>query len=120
MYKNNIHMLLRNLCYRGQAISITNSGCICSLIYPARTAHAPYCHFCLLWLYYFLSHPINDCRKKVIGHKNGCFFLQLLFEIFLIRSIRRDIIINIHTFHVNYPFRITSFPLYICFALSDN
>ena len=41
---------------------------VCSLSYPACSAHAPYCH---LWIKYFstLSHKRHDFRKKVMGHK---------------------------------------------------
>jgi len=36
-----------NHCCSGKAMNITYSECVCSLRYPACTAHAPYCH---LWL----------------------------------------------------------------------
>jgi hypothetical protein len=55
------------------------------------------------------SHPINDCRKKIVGHINGCFlFLYKFVWNISHKEDRWDIIINVHTFRVNYSFRITS------------
>jgi hypothetical protein len=41
-YTRNIEARFRNHCRRGQAISITQLEYVCSFIYPARNAHAPY------------------------------------------------------------------------------
>jgi hypothetical protein len=30
--------------------------CVCSLIYPACKAHAPFCHLWPIWLYHIFTH----------------------------------------------------------------
>ena len=68
--KFNIEARSCNYCCSGKAISITY--CVCSLSYPARNAHAPYCH---LWHYlalkysFTLSHKRHDYRRKDTEHK---------------------------------------------------
>ena len=71
---------------------------VCNLTYPACNAYAPYWNLRLLWLHIFRHYLINDkiFGKKLLNIK--CvfrFFLQLLFETFLIiKRIQRDIVIN--------------------------
>ena len=63
---------------------------ICSLIYLACSAHAPYCHLWPAWLYHnFPQYPVNGTIffwEKATEHKCGLsfFFLQLLSETFLV------------------------------------
>jgi hypothetical protein len=71
--------------------------CVCSLIYPAYSAHAPYCHLWPVRLYNIFSHYyINDTifKKKLLNMKCVFWFsLQLLSETFLnIRRTERDMI----------------------------
>jgi len=50
--------------------------CICSLIYQACNAQAPYCHLWLIWLYnIFLHYLINGkiFEKKSYWRYNVCF-----------------------------------------------
>ena len=73
--------------------------CVCSLTYPACSAHVPYCY---LWpasfysVFSTLSHKRHDFRKKKYLQNTKCVFwvpLQLLSETFLIlRTIQRDMI----------------------------
>jgi len=57
-------------------MSIKQSECICSLTYPARNAHSPYCH---LWpaplcnIFSTLSHKRHDFFFKVYWSQHVCF-----------------------------------------------
>ena len=61
-----------NHCCSGKSISVTYSDYICSLRYPARNVHAPYCH---IWpaptVKHFstLSHKRHDLKKKNNNNK---------------------------------------------------
>jgi len=89
-----------------QSVLHSMSG-ICSLRYPARNAHAPYCHLWPAPLYIILPHFfINGSifEKKLLNTK--CvfrFFLQRLSETFLIiRRNERDMIEMYIGLHVKY------------------
>jgi len=41
-------------------MSITQTGCICSLSYPACNAHAPYCHLWPAPLYSIFPHYLTN------------------------------------------------------------
>jgi len=78
------------------------SVCVCSLRYPPRNAHVPYCHLLSCpALQYFptLSHKQHDFRNKVIEHKMCVLiFCTILSAIFLIlTTIKPQIIINAHS-----------------------
>ena len=72
----------------------TNCACICSLSYPARNAHASYCHLWTAPLYNIFPHYlINAMIKKITENKTKCVFrvslqisLQILSETFFVRS----------------------------------
>jgi len=75
--------------------------CACSPIYPARIAHAPYCHLWPIWLYRVFPHYLVNgtiFEKKSLNTKCVFWFsVQLLSETFLIlRRTERDMIKNIH------------------------
>ena len=103
--------------------------CVCSLCYPARNAHAPYCH---LWpdrLYRFFPHYlINGTifeKETVLNTKCVFWFsVQLLTETFLIISINeRDMIgkngIVVCMWRSGYLFQyLTNFMHKICFTIS--
>ena len=62
--------------YRGKAINIAYYECVCSPCYPARNAHAPYCPFCLVFLYRKFSYYRK--RLSIFGRKllsTKCVFL---------------------------------------------
>jgi hypothetical protein len=43
------------------------SMCVCSLSYPERNAHAPYCYLWPVWfcnIFFTISHKWQDFRKK--------------------------------------------------------
>ena len=78
--------------------------CVCNFIYCARTAHASYhSHLWPVWLYHIfstLSYKGHDFHeKKLLNVKHMFWFsLQSLSESFVIlRRIKRNIIINVHT-----------------------
>jgi hypothetical protein len=56
-----------------KAISITYSGCVCTLTYPACNSNAQYYHLWPVWLYNILPHYlINGTtfeKKKVTEHR---------------------------------------------------
>jgi len=69
--------------------------CVCSLRYPARNAHAPYCHLWPAPLYHIFPHYlINDTifEKKLLNTKCVFWFsVQLLSEtFFILRRNERD------------------------------
>ena len=73
--------------------------CVCSLRYPACTAHAPYFH---MWLVLFCNIVPHYLTNGTIFEKTNIepkmcfdFLLQLMFETFLIlRRMKRHIIIK--------------------------
>jgi hypothetical protein len=82
--------------------------CFCSLRYPARNTHAPYCHLLPVRLHHiFLRYLINGTIfwNKLFNIKCVfCFSLQILSEIFVIlRRIQDIIVINLRRLHVKYP-----------------
>jgi hypothetical protein len=82
--------------------------CVRSRSYPARNAHAPYCHLWPVRLYHiFPQYLINSTifEKKIIEYKSVFWFcLQLLSETFLIlRRFGRDTIIIIHVSPCTVP-----------------
>jgi hypothetical protein len=75
--------------------------CVCSLSYPARNAHAPYCHLFPAPLYSVFPHYLINAtifEKKLLNPKCVFWFsLQGLSEIFLIlRRNERDMIRNVY------------------------
>jgi hypothetical protein len=81
--KSNTEARSRDHSCRGKAISITHSECVCSLSYPAREAHAPYCTVSC-----GLSGATIFCRiisltarfsEKVIEHKMCVFISSTTF-----------------------------------------
>jgi hypothetical protein len=81
---------------------------VCSLCYPARNMHAPYCQLWPVWLYYIFPYYFINGRifeKKVTQHKVCIDFLYSFFsQTFLITArIRRVIIITIHTLSCTVP-----------------
>jgi hypothetical protein len=73
---------------------------VCSLTYPARKAHEPYCHMWPIWLHHSLPYNLTHgklFRKKLLTIKCVFWFsLQLLSETLLIvRRIQRYILINL-------------------------
>jgi hypothetical protein len=92
-----------NHCCSGKARSITYSECVSVALviqHAKRMRHIILSSVARIALPYFstLSHKRYDFRKKLLNIK--CvfwFYLQLLFEIFIIlRGIHRDGIINVH------------------------
>jgi hypothetical protein len=90
------------LCRR-KAKSITYSESVCSLIYPACKAHAPYyivsCGLSGLTIFFHIfSQTVWFSERKFLITK--CMFRfsqQFVSEKFpILRSIQRDIIINVH------------------------
>jgi hypothetical protein len=66
-----------NHCCCGKATSITYF-CVCSLIYPAREAHAPYYTvICGLWLHHiFRRYPITPCNKLLLEKLTVAYHCQ--------------------------------------------
>jgi hypothetical protein len=61
-----------NHCCSEKAISITYSVCVCSLRYPAYSAHVPYCHLWPAQLYIIFPHSLINgtiFKNKVIENK---------------------------------------------------
>ena len=68
----NIEACSSNHCGNGKTMSITYSESVCSLRFPARNAHAPYCPLCSAMLYNIFPHYLINGTifgKKVIEHK---------------------------------------------------
>jgi len=93
---------------RRKAISVTYSESVCSLRYPARNAHAPYCHLWPSPLYIIFPHCL--IKGTIFGGKkllniNCPFSLSLrLSETFLFpRKTERDIIKTYSCLQVKYP-----------------
>jgi hypothetical protein len=80
------------------------SVCICSLRYPARNAHASYCHLWSAPLYnifppYLKNGTIFGEKKLVTTNCVFSFSLQLLSETFLIlRGTERDMTENVYQY----------------------
>jgi len=90
--------------------------CVCSLRYPVRNSHAPYCHLWLARLYRTFRHYLINGTifgKKVLTIKCVSWFcLQLLSEIFLIlRRKERDMIKNVHRSSCKVPVILARFYL---------
>jgi hypothetical protein len=109
MYKCNTEARSRHHC-RGKAISITGV-CVCNFIYPEHNAHAPYfiviCGLSVFVIYFStLSHERNYFQKKKINkHELRVLIFSInLSETFpILRRIRQDIIINVHTSSCKVP-----------------
>jgi len=77
--------------------------CVFSPRYPARNAHAPYCHLwpvrlCSIFPHYLINGTIFE--KKIMQIKM-CFFLQLLPGIyFILGNTERDMIKRVDWFVV--------------------
>ena len=85
----------------------------CSLTNPTWNA-PPYCHLQPLWLHHIFRHFLETARfseQKLLNIKCVLwFFLQLLFETFLIlKRIHREIFINVKRLHVKYPSFLSDF-----------
>ena len=83
-------------------------ACACSFTYPVCQAKEPYFHLRPLRYHHFIRHYLINgtlFRKMLLEIK--CvfwFFLQLLFETFLIlRRNRRDIVMNVETWSCKIP-----------------
>ena len=77
--------------------------CVCSVVYPACNAHAPYCHLWPVLLYnIFLTYLINNTifkkKKKDVEHKIYFNFLyNFCLKTFpILRINERDIIKNVY------------------------
>jgi len=73
--------------------------CVCGLRYPARKAHAPYCHLWPVWLYKIfstLSYKRHDFRKKKKSLNIKCLFWFSLENmsktVLILRRTKRDVI----------------------------
>jgi len=82
--------------------------CVCSLMYPARNAHAPYCHLWPAPLYNIFPHYLINGTifgKKLLDTKCVFWFsLQLLSEtFFILRRTERDIIKNVYRSSCKVP-----------------
>jgi hypothetical protein len=104
-----------NHCCCGKARStLLSILSVCSLSYPARNAHAPYCHPWHVWLYNIFPHSLingTTFGKKLLNIK--CvfwFYLQLLSETFLIlRRIQRHSTISVHRSSCKVPVILVTF-----------
>ena len=91
-----------------QWVSHKLSACICSLRYPARNAHAPYCRLWPAPLQNIFPHYLINgtiFEKNVLNIKYVFYvFLQHLSETFLIlRRNERDMTKNIYRSSCNVP-----------------
>jgi len=80
-----IEALSCNYCCNGKAVSIAQPECICSLRYPARNVHAPYCHLWHIPLYtIFPYYLINDTifEKKKIAKIKCVLVFSTTFSLF--------------------------------------
>jgi len=69
-----------------KTISNTYSVCVCSLRYPACSAHVPYCHMWPAQLYIIFPHSLINgtiFKKKVIENKMCVLIFSITFEHFL-------------------------------------
>ena len=87
-----------DVCMRAGGCGCTSTG-VCSLTYLVCNA-PPYCHLQPLWLHHIFWHYLINGKifgKKLLNIKRVFwFFLQLLFETFLILwRIQRDTVINV-------------------------
>ena len=55
----------------GSVCVVWECVCVCSLSYPARKAHTPFCHLWPVWLYNIFPHYLM----------NGTIFGEKLFDI---------------------------------------
>ena len=76
-----------NHCCGEKAINDTYSVCVCSLRYPACSAHVPYCHLWPAQLYIIFPHSVINgtiFKKNVIENKVCVLiFLIIMSENFL-------------------------------------
>jgi hypothetical protein len=88
----------------------------CSLINPACSVQ-PYCHLRSFWLHhisrhYLINGTIFEKKKKVTEHKISIliFFLELLFETFLIlTTIQQSIVIKVKKSSCKVPIILVGF-----------
>jgi hypothetical protein len=105
----NVEAHSRNHGCCGQAVRITYPECICSLSYPACSAHAPYCCLWPVRLYHIFPHLINGTvfggLEMLLNIKCVFWFrVQLASETFLIlRRMKQDVIINVHRSSCKLP-----------------
>jgi hypothetical protein len=103
-------------CCCGKAMSNTQpeSVCVCSLKYPARNAHASYCHLRPAPLYsVFLHYLINGTFSEIKSLNTKYVFwfsVQFWSLIFLIlRNNKRNMITIYIWLHVKYPTSLSDF-----------
>ena len=95
--------------------------CICSLRYPARNAHAPYCHLCPAPLYHIFPHYLINgtiLEKKLPNTKCVFWFsVQLLCETFtIIRRLKTATIKTVHMYSCKLLVTLVGFWLNLDFA----
>ena len=103
-------------CSSGKAVSITYCECICSIIYAACNAHAPYCHLWPIRLYNIFPHYLTngmifERKKKLLIIKCVFWFsLPCLSEtILILKRTERDMIKLYVGLHVTYPLFLSDF-----------
>jgi hypothetical protein len=75
---------------------------VCSLMYQACSAHAPYCHLCPAGLYSIFPHYLTKNtvfeKKKIIEHKMWVFILSTVLSqtLPILRRPERDMIKNVY------------------------
>ena len=84
--------------------------CVCSLRYPARIAHAPYCHLWPVRLYNIFPHYITNRKLKKVTEQNVCFVFSINTPLILRRN-GRDVIINVYWSYCKVSSIIVSFYL---------
>ena len=73
--------------------------CICSLIYSASSAHAPYIVICGLSLgTIFFSTRFSEEKERLLNPKCVIFYTTLVWNFFILRRIQRDVTTNVHRF----------------------
>jgi len=82
--------------------------CVCSLRYPARNAHAPYCHLWPVWLYNILPHylingTISEEEKNMDTEYVLIFSTNFSATLLILRATEQDMVKKFYWFSCKVP-----------------
>jgi hypothetical protein len=89
--------------------------CVCSLSYPAYTAHAPYyiviCGLSGCTVFFHIFHKLRDLRENVFEHKTCVliFSTNLSKTLHILRRIQWHTIIHVHRSSCKVPLLLSDF-----------
>jgi len=91
------------VCEWESVLGVWMDVCFCNLRYPARNAHAPYCHLCPAPLYHIFPHYLTNgtiLGEKVAEHKMCVliFCTAFVWTFLILSRTERDMIGNVYIY----------------------